>query len=417
MSTTFVLICTKYPYLGGETFIHNEVETLASMGHKVLVYPISTHESDNSTALNNINHNVVVRNMFLGDVKYKRVSKVIRQLFLKDTWQELRKSVHEGENTIRKFLYVLLYEIQIKSVYDSIIDDIRSYVNTDERICFYSYWMHNHAAVALRLKAQYKNSIFISRAHGYDLYDYRAPQNYLPERNKILERADKVFTISKDGKDYLETRYPYTRHKVEVAYLGTKDYGLSKNNRNHDTYRIISCSNLVPVKRVDLIIDAISLIREHDIEWIHFGDGSLLQQLKNRASEKLSDNIKYHFTGHVDNIDILNVYKCQGADLFINVSESEGLPVSIMEAMSFGIPAIATNVGGTGEIVETDYNGWLLDKNFDIDELARMIENAINLPNDIRMAMSKNARSKWESNYITDKNTKKFEETVEQLFK
>ena len=48
----------------------------------------------------------------------------------------------------------------------------------------------------------------------------------------------------------------------------------------------------------------------------------------------------------------------------MNVSESEGIPVSIMEASSFGIPVIATNVGGVGEIVENGYNGLLLNKDF-----------------------------------------------------
>jgi len=46
--------------------------------------------------------------------------------------------------------------------------------------------------------------------------------------------------------------------------------------------------------------------------------------------------------------DVLNYYASNPVDVFINTSSSEGLPVSIMEAMSFGIPVIATNVGGTG---------------------------------------------------------------------
>ena len=43
--------------------------------------------------------------------------------------------------------------------------------------------------------------------------------------------------------------------------------------------------------------------------------------------------------------------RSQPIDIFINVSSSEGLPVAIMEAISFDIPIIATNVGGTSEIV------------------------------------------------------------------
>ena len=48
---------------------------------------------------------------------------------------------------------------------------------------------------------------------------------------------------------------------------------------------------------------------------------------------------------------MLDYYKNNIIDIFINLSASEGIPVSIMDAISFGIPCIATNVGGTGEIV------------------------------------------------------------------
>ncbi|MGZ5247769.1 MAG: glycosyltransferase, partial [Flavitalea sp.] len=59
-------------------------------------------------------------------------------------------------------------------------------------------------------------------------------------------------------------------------------------------------------------------------------------------------------------------------DLFLNVSESEGVPVSIMEAMSAGLPVIATNVGGTREIVDGS-NGVLVNKNISALELSDLL--------------------------------------------
>lgn len=59
--------------------------------------------------------------------------------------------------------------------------------------------------------------------------------------------------------------------------------------------------------------------------------------------------------------------------MFINVSSSEGLPVSIMEACSFGIPIIATNVGGTAEIVQAGVNGILLKEQFETEVLKQAI--------------------------------------------
>lgn len=59
---------------------------------------------------------------------------------------------------------------------------------------------------------------------------------------------------------------------------------------------------------------------------------------------------------------VMNYYKEHHFDVFINMSTNEGVPVSIMEAASFGIPIIATNVGGTSEIVQPSV-GMLLSSN------------------------------------------------------
>ena len=63
-------------------------------------------------------------------------------------------------------------------------------------------------------------------------------------------------------------------------------------------------------------------------------------------------------------------------DLFLNVSEYEGVPVSVMEAQSFGIPVIATAVGGTPEIVNEE-NGFLLPENPSQDEIASAIYDVV----------------------------------------
>ena len=61
--------------------------------------------------------------------------------------------------------------------------------------------------------------------------------------------------------------------------------------------------------------------------------------------------------GNVDNAALLEDYITENYYLFVNVSSSEGIPVSIMEASSVGIPCLATDVGGTGEIISDGVNG------------------------------------------------------------
>ena len=75
--------------------------------------------------------------------------------------------------------------------------------------------------------------------------------------------------------------------------------------------------------------------------------------------------------GAFSNREVFDFYKSHPVDFLINVSNNEGIPVSIMEAHSFSIPVVATNVGGTSEIVNEE-NGILLPADPDTGELANL---------------------------------------------
>ena len=99
--------------------------------------------------------------------------------------------------------------------------------------------------------------------------------------------------------------------------------------------------------------------------------------------------------GYVSNQSLINFYQNQHVDLFVNVSSSEGLPVSIMEALSFGIPVIATDVGGTSELV-SDKVGELISSTFTSDSLGQNIEKLLNLNSEELLLLRSNARSIFE---------------------
>lgn len=124
-------------------------------------------------------------------------------------------------------------------------------------------------------------------------------------------------------------------------------------------------------------------------------------------SKKLSNNIKVNFKGNVSNQILMKEYKDNCYDWFINVSTSEGIPVSIMEAMSFGIPCIATDVGGTSEIVDNK-NGFLIDKDISNKKLAELIYYIYELSYEEYIQYRFSARNTWLNKYNSDKNYKKF---------
>ena len=139
-------------------------------------------------------------------------------------------------------------------------------INKDNLV-FYSYRFEYQPYVAILLKKQFKsNGKIIARAHGYDLYDERHSSNYIPLRETVLNAVDAVYICSEYGRTYLKNRYPEFETKIMTSYLGTEDHGMGPFPKENDVFRIVSCSVLSEVKRVERIVDALSLIKDIDIE-------------------------------------------------------------------------------------------------------------------------------------------------------
>ncbi len=278
---------------------------------------------------------------------------------------------------------------------------------------FYSYWLNDMAIGLAELKTRMPEIRAVSRAHGWDVYMERQAFQYLPLRIFLLKNLDVCFPISENGKQYLQSLCKEHRNKIKTSRLGTMNSNpivLAQKNNTLDTfYTIVSCSNLIPLKRVHLIIEALSMINDTNIKWIHFGSGYLESEIKQLANGKLSalKNIQFEFKGWVSNKELMNFYNFYKIHLFINVSEFEGIPVSIMEAMSFGIPCLATDVGGTSEIVN-HRNGVLLTSNTDANEIANAILEFINMNEEMYSDFSKNAFYTWKNDYNAEKNYKAF---------
>src|ERR1043165_1646419 len=171
----------------------------------------------------------------------------------------------------------------------------------------------------------------------------------------------KIYSVSRKGYNYLKDKNIFPE-KISCSYLGIYDKGTNPFDASGG-FVLASCSNLMPLKRVHLIIEILKNI-DFPMEWIHFGgDGNALEEMKAKAAA-LPSNINVRFTGHVSNGEVLEHYRAHSINLFILVSEMEGLPMSLIEAASFGIPLMGTAVDGIPEIVN-EQTGMLVPKNFD----------------------------------------------------
>ena len=393
MKSTIVVISNTFPY-SGEPFLKTELDYLPR-DMKYYLFPFFTPNSNDKL----VDTNAAGVYRYAGQeslwIKLGAMMASIKNLLSK---RELSEAIHKNgriRNIIKALKFAYISELRVLNIIPQID-------NEKTPLIFYSYWMYEVGYVAARLKEEFPGSSFITRCHGYDLYEERHPNRYLPYRRFILESADRVFPISKNGKDYLSDKYNHEfDEKIVLSRLGTKR--LSEIRRlNDDQVTLVSCSNLIPLKRVNRIIDALNE-EKGCIKWVHFGDGVLRQQLEVQA-KSLPENIHAEFKGYVPNWEVQEFFATHAITAFINVSESEGVPVSIMEAQSYGIPVIATDVGGTSELVHDDENGVLLNKDFTTQDLL----NAIKKVSQNHMQFSEGSLRTWETMSDAAVTTKKF---------
>ena len=227
----------------------------------------------------------------------------------------------------------------------------------------------------------------------------------MPFKTFILKNLACTYSISETGKIEL---LKYSQNNfVLVSKLGkinTRPVFFEKRN---SAITICSCSNIIPLKRIDKIIEVLSKFNFENINWFHFGEGVLKSEMQELAREKLNNKVNWNFTGTIPNNEVLDFYTSNYIDLFINLSESEGIPVSIMEALSAGIPVLATNVGGTAEAVN-DKNGFLIPKDFEADQVVSIIENYLNSPSQNQLNYRQNAYNFWKQNFEASKNYTQF---------
>ncbi|MBO5501945.1 MAG: glycosyltransferase, partial [Clostridia bacterium] len=145
------------------------------------------------------------------------------------------------------------------------------------------------------------------------------------------------------------------------------------------------------------------------IHWHHFGNGELEETLKVQAAEQLSDRpaLQYTFHGYVQNTQLPQLYQQIGAQLFITTSETEGLPVSMMEAYAMGMPVIATAVGGIPEMVQEGKNGFLMPNHPDDEQVALAILRYAALPQEEKQQMSQCALASWQEHFDAAANAEK----------
>ena len=402
---SLLFVTHEYPINRGDTsFIKNEIPYTSRKFDKIHILCLGKHRKTDSISEMPKNTSVI----FLKHKKIKKIILLFLLLFNPVFYSELHFLVDKRKLSVQSlrlcisfFTEALLLQICIKQI-----------LNNDIHISLiYTYWYSSETMGALLLQERYANIPCVTRTHGYDLYEFRNNQNYQPYKLWMDKKISKIFFISRHGYDYyISTFAGDDKKKYSIDRLGIlNNYPLKeKYKKDTNIFYLLSCSYIVPVKRIHLIVKTLAEINDYTIHWVHIGDGSEKKNIVSMADNILLNkkNISFEFKGFMTNEQVMQFYNEQYFDCFISTSKYEGLPVSMMEAISFGIPIIATNVGGVSELVGNA--GILLGPNGEIPEIKKALIDFYNFPDDKRNTMRQAARLLWESDFNAEINHARF---------
>jgi glycosyltransferase involved in cell wall biosynthesis len=216
---------------------------------------------------------------------------------------------------------------------------------------------------------------------------------------------DRVYAVSYNLKAHI-VKEGFDDDQVQVVYNGIA-VGPSPDRRDRErvrtllgipeqTFAIVTVARLDPVKDLDVLIQSVALLnRQLPARLIVVGDGSERAHLENVA-RTVDVGHCVRFVGHREDArDLL-----AGFDVYANSSISEGISLTILEAMAAAIPVVATRVGGTPEILD-ETCGRLVPAR-DAQTLAAALSDLAARP-DLREQLGRAARQRVETRFTLER--------------
>lgn len=415
MKKKLYLSTERFPYRNGEkTFLQSELKALAEEYDITIISHAEGELTVQEIWETDLPLGVTVVNCSIRLNAMKIILYFLRYVFDVDGWKEII-DIYKQHNNFFFMLYQSL-GFYIRAMENWRLLSKKKLFDRKQDFIFYSFWYTYYTYSMTKHKRKYKNVKIITRAHGFDLYDERYQCGRQPFKKIMDTKLDKIFFACEYAKDYyIKKMYSLDTERYVVSKIGTQP-ALTNTDMRSEGNVIVSCSRVVRLKRIYLIIDALSLWDKNEIVWHHFGGGEEYDAMEQYASRKLSKNIKvrYYFHGDIGNEDILRFYANNNIICFVTTSSTEGgAPVSIQEAMAYGIPIIGTDVGGITEMIHE--NGILIKSVPTAEEIRNAIEYIYCNPG-ARKKMCKASLELWEREYCSEKNVHRFVDLVNQMY-
>lgn len=420
MKSNLVVIFTyKYPYEPPtEQFLDMELQYLLENDVDIIFIPVARTINENKTYEIIGNKRVSIHRIERA-LKLIEVGKALIHLphFFIPLVKDIKKCLSrlDKKNIGRGISYVLQDYLQAEVIYNNSNRIIcQEVISNYSRITLYSYWLNAAAYSVVYLKKRIISKsksevIAIARAHGDgDLY-VEGMEYIRPGAQIINKGLDCIYSISKNGCEYLRHQ---TVNNVKVSRLGVEKSNSKLVGRQNIDFIVVSCSVINENKRVQRIAEVLSKVKNCSVNWVHFGDGPLYDQLTEWCKNNMPSNIQWCLNGYTKHVEIMQYFANFTPDLFINFSRVEGIPVSIMEAMSYSIPVLATNAGAVSEIVKDGVNGFVLPVDFMNDDASRLIEKVIAFNAEEKEMFRQAAYETWNLEYNAEHNFSEFAKNI-----
>jgi glycosyltransferase involved in cell wall biosynthesis len=224
-----------------------------------------------------------------------------------------------------------------------------------------------------------------------------------PLEMKLIKRSDMITAVSNSVAQELEEYGLYSHEVVVIGNGVDENLFVPIQIKNKERYILYTGRLSYRKGLFDFIKCGIMVCAKYtDIKFKLTGKGPLKDKLKNTVAESGFED-RFEFLGHVDKSKLIELY--QNATIFILPSHYEGLPTTLLEAMSCGLPIVATAVSGNLDVVESGKNGILVPvKSPDkmAEAISSLLENE-NLRKELGIAARRTIEDKFTWDSISDK--------------
>jgi len=283
-------------------------------------------------------------------------------------WLHVLSLVAKGGINLKVFVKYLKISYYVQKQFPSVI---------------YCHFLESQAEVATMVSIMLDIPLCV-KIHGSDLYC----RENVPQTQCMLNTIDKVVVVSNSLKCHIVNTYGVPDKDLYVNYCGINIDKFSCTPVHRNGKSLLFVGRMIKNKGIEVLLHSIAEVKKSgaDFHLDLFGDGPDLARFKSVADELgVSDVVSFY--GAIDNSELPGRYA--QADVFVLPSFCEGMPTVIMEAMSSGLPIIATNVGGIPEMIDSGVEGILVEPG-DVGGLAESI-NRLLISNETRMKMGEAA--------------------------